>query len=481
MVFIPVFALFLVAGMLGRSFEPPLPVPFNYFSSAAIILTYLSAALYSRYRGLPARRLLIAACVALGLYLLLRYTPVFVCQVFALPTWQLPVVLVAVTDLVYGFASASFKLLMFLYLLRYGLRLFCCLLPIACALCEGFYLISLLIAAPVAYWLKPLFLLVVLIAFPLLMAIKGTETAPDRGMKQAGGEMWDTGMAGSVPSSQSRGFSLFIDVQRLGLLAFGSIVFPLLYGLVAQICVLGNINTGLYDVWSEVVAIVAYALLAVSALLAQDRLKIESGFTPILALFATAFLILPVVWEDEIFLSGFMVKVGFLVYNTLVYLIIVRSAQREPRSCCLYFALAFALQLLAITGGRELGRLLFPVLDVETIGLISLIIIWLLAVFTLVLSFIVRRQRPVPVDDLSSSFERRCVLFAHRYALSNREFEVLLAFARGRSMKRIAETLSISNTTARTYIDRVYGKAGLRTKRELIAFIETLEEDGGEV
>jgi DNA-binding CsgD family transcriptional regulator len=479
-VFILVFALFLVAGMLGRSFEPPLPSPFNLFSNAAIAGTYLAAVFYSRFRGIPTRRLLTAASMALALYLLIRYLPAFICQMAGQSAPQFPVVLLAMTNLIYGFASASFRLLMFLYLLRYGLRLFCCLLPIACALCEAFYLVSLLIPQPIAYWLSPLCLVTVLIIFPLLMRqVKPPPHAMTQTTKRTGSAPLSSFI--SIPerlgTRQNKSHMFLEDPQRLGLLVFGSLVFPLLYGFVAQICVLAHVSLGLYDVWSEVVAIIAYLLLGIIAAFVPHRLRVESGFTVILALFSMAFLILPIVWGEDIFLSGFMVKVGFLLYNTLVYLAIVRVVQREPHSFYFYFALAFALQLFAITGGRELGGLFFPMLELESVALASLVVIWLLAVCTLALSFLVRRQQPAIVDKTTSAFEQRCILFAQRYALSNREFEVLLAFTRGRSMNRIAEALSISNNTARTYIDRIYAKAGLRSKQELIAFIENLEED----
>jgi DNA-binding NarL/FixJ family response regulator len=54
--------------------------------------------------------------------------------------------------------------------------------------------------------------------------------------------------------------------------------------------------------------------------------------------------------------------------------------------------------------------------------------------------------------------------------LSDREFEVLRMIASGKSVKEIAEELSLSAKTVSTYRARILGKMGMKTTVELIRY-----------
>ncbi|MBR2835192.1 MAG: response regulator transcription factor [Coriobacteriales bacterium] len=56
--------------------------------------------------------------------------------------------------------------------------------------------------------------------------------------------------------------------------------------------------------------------------------------------------------------------------------------------------------------------------------------------------------------------------------LSQREIEVLNLYVTGRSAERIGQTLYLSTTTVRTYIQRIYGKLGVHSRQELLDYLQ---------
>ncbi|WP_260954610.1 response regulator [Pseudomonas citri] len=58
----------------------------------------------------------------------------------------------------------------------------------------------------------------------------------------------------------------------------------------------------------------------------------------------------------------------------------------------------------------------------------------------------------------------------HQNTLTEREFQILLLFARGASVTRIAETLSISHKTVSTHKSRLMEKMGFSSNAEIVRF-----------
>ena len=58
--------------------------------------------------------------------------------------------------------------------------------------------------------------------------------------------------------------------------------------------------------------------------------------------------------------------------------------------------------------------------------------------------------------------------------LSKREAEVLALALRGRTNERIAQELVVSKSTVDTHLRRIYSKAGVHSRQELIDYGENL-------
>ena len=69
----------------------------------------------------------------------------------------------------------------------------------------------------------------------------------------------------------------------------------------------------------------------------------------------------------------------------------------------------------------------------------------------------------------------RCVAIARDYNLTNREFDVLVRLAHGRSGTYIAQELTLSENTVKGHSKRLYAKLGVHSRQELINMAESYD------
>jgi DNA-binding CsgD family transcriptional regulator len=71
--------------------------------------------------------------------------------------------------------------------------------------------------------------------------------------------------------------------------------------------------------------------------------------------------------------------------------------------------------------------------------------------------------------------DERCRLAQERYALTNRETEVLTLLAHGRNAITIQERLFVSYNTVKAHKHNLYGKLGIHSQQELLTLIEQID------
>ncbi len=76
------------------------------------------------------------------------------------------------------------------------------------------------------------------------------------------------------------------------------------------------------------------------------------------------------------------------------------------------------------------------------------------------------------LDASTDRIDARCVELIERFALTDREAEVLVLLAKGRNAEYIMGELSISRSTAKSHIASVYRKVGIHRQQELITFVD---------
>ena len=270
-------------------------------------------------------------------------------------------------------------------------------------------------------------------------------------------------------------FFSILKQSRYFTLYFGMLVFPFFYGLMAQICSDAGISSGLFDVSSEIVGIVFLLILAASEPLWKKKLDAESMFVVLLPLFATALLFLPLFWSREVFVSGFIVKCGFLIYTSLMWVYLQRTTNQSSDDGFFFFGIAIGLYHLALMAGRffafALG--LYTDLSDQAIAGASLAAIWLLSMAALIM-LVAKRRKPEQgkVSGGNGDFDEQCERFAKTYRLSERELTVLKAYARGRSVGYIANELVVSQETVKTHLKRLYAKSECHNRQDLLDKIE---------
>jgi len=67
--------------------------------------------------------------------------------------------------------------------------------------------------------------------------------------------------------------------------------------------------------------------------------------------------------------------------------------------------------------------------------------------------------------------------FCTNHGISERESEVISLYSQGRSVRHISTRLYVSESTVRTYIQRVYSKLGIHNRQELLDILDKKNED----
>lgn len=288
----------------------------------------------------------------------------------------------------------------------------------------------------------------------------------------------DAAFAGIVaPRKEKLAMLPLLKSNRYFSLYFGMLVFPFFYGLMAQICADASISSGLFDVSTEIVGIVILVLLAMSAPLQKSGLDAEGIFVIVLPVFATALLFFPLFWDSEVFVSGFIMKCGFLAYTSLLWIHLQRLMSKTPDKSFFFFGIAMGLYHLALMAGRFFAFALnaYTVLSDQIIAFAALFAIWLLSMAALIMLFAHRRRKePSAASSSATGFDAAFAQFADEWRLSERESLVTREFARGRTVAHIADELVVSQETVKTHLKRAYAKTGCHSRQDLIDSIDAI-------
>lgn len=272
------------------------------------------------------------------------------------------------------------------------------------------------------------------------------------------------------------------------LILAGTTLFPLLFGLIAQMCSAVNERSGLYDPVNELVAIGLLALLVGYGLYRGNRFTFDEILYVAFPLFATGCLLLPVFWQLHDPYAELLVKCGYTAYQVLFWMLLARKCYEDLRHTYLYFGIFYGLFELSTAAARLAASALYDinVLDFQFIAYLSLFSLWLIALYGLIFFAISKRWQseskniatnrayaePHDASEPADPFAQKVVSFCDRYELSPREQEVLIETIHGYSMENIGKKLYVSRETVKTHLRRMYSKVGVSGKQELIALID---------
>lgn len=454
------FACFWASSLMVRQGAAGVPFFLHYTSHGVEIALCLLVALLAWRWGVRERLLRRCALGAVGAYVLLECARLMGAQEMA--PWIEPP-LGVLSGIANGASVALLVLLFARGLSSLDLRVATVIVPASLGCAHGLFLLVGLLPSGMLPWMKP-----ILLTSAALGLARWMRPVP---VENAGSGVGSIAVSGRREHPPLTRLTLWL----------GMVVFPLLYGFMAQICAAAQISLGLFDLSTELVDIGCMGILALGALRRYAPFDAEAAFAVILSVFATAFLFLPVFWDNEVFVAGFIMKCGFGVYTAMLWVALLRVAAGDLTRCLGVFGIALAIYHGALMVGRLVAHALttYGVLSYRTVSFAALAVVWLLSMAALVVLAVNRRSRVAAekaVAHRPRGYDEAFEAFAAASGLSQREQAVCHAYARGRTVDYIAHDLQVSQETIKTHLKRAYAKTDCHSRQDLLDCIDCYRE-----
>lgn len=269
----------------------------------------------------------------------------------------------------------------------------------------------------------------------------------------------------------------------------------------------------LTDVATVVIVIALVGMYFLLAAKIMKRVSFRTIWRSIVLLMSAAILVAPQVQGLSYELVVSFVRAAQTVLASLWFLVLADVARRIHVDASHVIGMGWAFYALPVAAGVVFGILLAPINPLQTV-LPALTVLALVAIAFLVDDDALPQgaffaeveptdsaaqaepaalaanaanpqggaspEAPEREDDGMGSGRRdrlsvRCVAIARDYSLTNREFDVLVRLAHGRSGAYIAEELTLSENTVKGHTKRLYAKLGVHNRQELINLAEQYE------
>ncbi len=179
----------------------------------------------------------------------------------------------------------------------------------------------------------------------------------------------------------------------------------------------------------------------------------------------------------------FLIGAGFEVINLVAWVLTSFAAQISARPSR-YFGLYALITYLAMLAGRLVNLAILPYAAAHTafLGLICIVALVVVALVILPEDQVILFEESLRLSEEEKAAGdarwARCLVFANAHGLTERETEVLDLLVRGRTLKVVAERLTISKGTAGTHIANIYRKCDVHAQQDLIDQFEEFSSQG---
>ncbi|OUO89860.1 helix-turn-helix transcriptional regulator [Gordonibacter sp. An230] len=258
------------------------------------------------------------------------------------------------------------------------------------------------------------------------------------------------------------------------------VVISMVYGL-SQ----GMVNTfasddGPFMFKTMLFAGLALAAITLSMAVAPSEAEPIALYRPVIPAMAAGLILLLLLPEPYRFLGAGLVIMGVYCLDMLMMLVSTDVAFRGR----IPVALSFGLVILCARTGTLVGSigadgLLNSALwSDETrsaallVGVLALVLVGMLFLTQTDVQKLYATPHAEPID---ASLEEKCGRIAQMCRLTNREAEVLVLLARGRTVRAICDKLSIAQGTAKHHVSSIYRKVGVFDRQGLL---DTIEQGG---
>lgn len=257
----------------------------------------------------------------------------------------------------------------------------------------------------------------------------------------------------------------------------------------------------------QIINAVSAGMAGIVFLFYRKPFRLDAALATVLPVFAVALLFVPL-GSEGVSLPRVVIMAGHLLYWVIAWTCIARD-WCLPRSAKLA-AIAFVsgiMMMLSQVGRMVAERIIEAgLVDVGALAFASTALFWLLVLLSIgtywisksraverdlaLLAVAIEQNVAIDAKDERSGptgcdvadargsrhrgsvFDAKAMALGDRIGLSARELEVMCEFVHGRSASIIAERLYISRNTVKTHLRRIYEKAGVHSRQELLDILE---------
>lgn len=253
-----------------------------------------------------------------------------------------------------------------------------------------------------------------------------------------------------------------------------------LFGMAAGFMETFNTDPGSAAMASYPVSLLLFGAFALGtlSLLRSDGFgrgaALNKAYRLALFIMMTGYLLIPVPQFSESLMPGeAVVLAGYLGLSAVLISLFLVLAKLTGTDAALSFSRGFA----ALFGGELVGVAVANVFDYAQPGYVTpysvVVFAGILVLFSYVFLFTERDFGNLSeIVTSTDSLEDSCTAIAKEYGLSEREGEILPFALKGRTSERISQELHISKSTVDTHLRRIYAKAGVHSRQELIDLSE---------
>lgn len=224
----------------------------------------------------------------------------------------------------------------------------------------------------------------------------------------------------------------------------------------------------------------ALAAITLSMVVAPSSAEPIALYRPVIPAMVAGLILLLLLPPSIKFLGAGLVIMGVYCLDMFMMLVSTDVAFRGR----IPVALSFGLVILCARTGTLIGSFAADNLlhtaawseavrsEVFLVGVLALVLVGMLFFTQTDVQKLYATSRAEAVD---ASLEQKCAAIAQMCRLTNREAEVLVLLARGRTVRYICDELSIAQGTAKHHVSNIYRKVGVFDRQGLL---DTIEQGG---
>ena len=278
-------------------------------------------------------------------------------------------------------------------------------------------------------------------------------------------------------------------LRNIIIFGVGCVVFPALFGFIAELSRATGFHNGLLDTISQLATICSLLILLVVVIIFDKTVTLEKIFVITVPLFATVFYLTPFLWDNEVLSTNIVVKCGYMTYYAALWVFFARSAKRHQELMFTGFAIMQGASVFFISLGRKISLMLLEANDSASeifagsalggLWLLTMLVTAFLGVYfktrSVKNSVLKENEQPQAAPEMIDVLRTQVESYGKKSGLSPREIEVLSEYLRGRSAASIGQILFISEHTVKTHLRRIYAKAEIHSRQEFLDIIEKEE------